>query len=441
MSCNGVDAVNKDIAINIENLSKIYKMYSNPLERMKEALNPFHKRYSRDFYALHDVSITIKKGDTVGFIGKNGAGKSTLLKVITGVLTPTSGNIEVNGRIASLLELGAGFNPEMTGIENIYMNGMLMGYSHSAMDERVDDILAFADIGDFIYQPVKTYSSGMFARVAFAVNAFVSPDILIVDEALSVGDMFFQSKCIDRMKHMLEDGVTVLFVSHDLFAVKSLCKRGIFLDKGKVIKDTDVSEAVEEYRKEQLTEQKSRNGSKPVVDNSQIHRNKWFVNNETFLKNAEYQRVKNGKAQFCNIQLLNEDEEVITEVKFGQVVILRMAILVNQDIAYLGTGYHIRNSSGIDLVYGDSKLDNKIIKNAKAGEQFIMDWKFTMNLRKGSYNFACVMSIPVDMTINKVDCCDFIPCAVQFEQIPDNIDNHMGGGYVHWDNEVNIEKA
>ena len=209
-----------DIAIKAEHLTKIYKIYEQDIDRLKETFHPFHKRYSRDFYALNDVSFEIHRGENVGLVGKNGAGKSTLLKIITGVLTPSAGNLQVNGRIASLLELGAGFNPDMTGVENIYMNGLLIGHSREVMNSKIADIIAFADIGDFINQPVKTYSSGMFARLAFAVNAFVEPDILIVDEALSVGDAFFQSKCMDKMRSMIEGGVTVLFVSHDTFAVK-----------------------------------------------------------------------------------------------------------------------------------------------------------------------------------------------------------------------------
>lgn len=223
--------MNDDLAIKIEHLSKVYKIFDRPKDRVKEALNPFGKRYSRDFYALKDVSLTIKKGETVGIIGKNGAGKSTILKIITGVLTPTSGSVQVNGRVASLLELGAGFNPEMTGIENIYMNGTFMGYSKEEMDVRLQDIVDFADIGDFVHQPVKMYSSGMFARLAFAVNAFVEPDILIVDEALSVGDAAFQAKCISRMKQMMKGGTTILFVTHDMSTVKAFCHRCIYLKK------------------------------------------------------------------------------------------------------------------------------------------------------------------------------------------------------------------
>lgn len=239
--------MSEDWAIKIEHLSKVYKIFDKPTDRVKEALNPFRKRYSRDFYALNDVSLTIKKGETVGIIGKNGAGKSTILKIITGVLTPTSGSVQVNGRIASLLELGAGFNPEMTGIENIYMNGTIMGYSKEEMDDRLQDIIDFADIGEFIHQPVKMYSSGMFARLAFAVNAFVEPDILIVDEALSVGDMKFQVKCMDKMAELMKGGCTVIFVSHDINAIRRLCYRAFFFNQGQLLADGEVNTVADMY--------------------------------------------------------------------------------------------------------------------------------------------------------------------------------------------------
>ena len=219
-------------AIKVSHLTKVYKLYDKPIDRLKESLHPFKKSYHKDFYALNDVSFEIKKGETVGIIGKNGAGKSTLLKIITGVLTPSSGHVHVNGRIASLLELGAGFNPEYTGLENIYLQGTLMGYSHSEMEAKVDEILIFADIGDFVYQPVKMYSSGMFARLAFAIAINVNPDILIVDEALSVGDAAFQLKCFAKMQKLRTDGTTILFVSHDTYSVRTLCTNALWINKG-----------------------------------------------------------------------------------------------------------------------------------------------------------------------------------------------------------------
>ena len=236
-----------DIAISVKNLTKVYHLYDKPVDRLKEALNPFKKTYHHDFYAMNDVSFEIKKGETVGIIGKNGAGKSTLLKMITGVLTPTSGSVEVNGKIASLLELGAGFNHEMTGIENIYFNGSIMGFPHKEMDAKIDDILEFANIGEFIYQPVKMYSSGMFARLAFSMAVNVEPDILIVDEALSVGDARFQAKCIRKMENIAQKGVTIVFVSHDMQSVNKFCQHIIWIDEGSIFESGEPSIIIENF--------------------------------------------------------------------------------------------------------------------------------------------------------------------------------------------------
>ena len=219
-----------EIAIKVEHLTKIYKLYNKPSDRLREALGM--KVQSRDHYALNDVSFHVKKGETVGIIGTNGSGKSTILKIITGVLNPSEGNLEVNGRISALLELGAGFNMEYSGIENVYLNGTMMGFSREEIDAKLDDILEFADIGDFVYQPVKSYSSGMFVRLAFAVAINIEPEILIVDEALSVGDVFFQAKCYRRMEEMLSGGTTLLFVSHDAEMVKRMCRRAVWLNDG-----------------------------------------------------------------------------------------------------------------------------------------------------------------------------------------------------------------
>ena len=192
--------MSNELMIEIQDLTKVYKMYDKPIDRLKESLSITHKQYSKDFYALNNVSFEVQKGECIGIIGTNGSGKSTLLKIITGVLNPTLGRVSVNGKISALLELGAGFNPEYTGLENIYLNGTMMGYTREEVEKKIDDILQFADIGDFVYQPVKTYSSGMFVRLAFAVAINVNPDILIVDEALSVGDYKFQSKCYRKFE-------------------------------------------------------------------------------------------------------------------------------------------------------------------------------------------------------------------------------------------------
>ncbi|MDM5263076.1 ABC transporter ATP-binding protein [Sulfurovum sp. XTW-4] len=238
----------QETAIRIQNLSKVYYLFDRLQDRLKELLHPFRKKYHHDFYALKDISFEIKKGETVGIVGKNGAGKSTLLKILTGVTFPSEGEVEVNGKVASLLELGAGFNPEMTGLENIYLNGTIMGYTKVEMEQRIDDIITFADIGEFIDQPVKTYSSGMFARLAFSVAINVEPDILIVDEALSVGDIFFVNKCIDKMREFILDSEkTLLFVSHDLTVLRRLVNRVIWLENSQIKIDGEALSVLDKY--------------------------------------------------------------------------------------------------------------------------------------------------------------------------------------------------
>ncbi|MDR3476703.1 MAG: ABC transporter ATP-binding protein [Gammaproteobacteria bacterium] len=225
---------NNEIAIQATHLGKCYHIYEKPEDRLKQIIARGNKQYYREFWALNDVSFTLHRGESLGIIGRNGSGKSTLLQMLCQTLTPTNGKIRVNGKIAALLELGAGFNPEFTGRENIYLNGAILGFSRREMDERFEDIIAFADIGNFIDQAVKTYSSGMFVRLAFSVQACVNPDILIVDEALSVGDIFFQQKCAKRMQELRAQGTTLIFVSHDMSIVRDLCQKSIYLKNGKL---------------------------------------------------------------------------------------------------------------------------------------------------------------------------------------------------------------
>lgn len=358
-----------DIAIKIEHLTKVYKIFDKATDRVREALNPFGKRYSKDFYALNDLNIEIKKGETVGIIGKNGAGKSTLLKIITGVLTPTSGNIQVNGRIASLLELGAGFNPEMTGIENIYMNGGIMGYSKEDMDARLQNIVDFADIGEFINQPVKMYSSGMFARLAFAVNAFVEPDILIVDEALSVGDMKFQVKCMDKMKSLMDGGCTVLFVSHDINAIRRLCTRAVWFNSGTLMLDGDVNFVADRFLESMdCTEKKENN------DEVKEH-HKIYAGNNDIGNIIEFKVMnKSGKEQ----DVFQYNEPVIINVKYE-------VKDDNLENVVLGIALHTINDKYICGL--NTLLDNEKIPWNKGINNFGIEYLMGLRVLGGKYCF------------------------------------------------------
>ena len=239
-----------EYAIQVQNVEKMYKLYDKPTDRLKESLGFSKKKRYKEHFALNNVSFNVKKGETVGIIGTNGSGKSTILKIITGVLNPCpGGNIVVDGRISALLELGAGFNGEYTGIENVYLNGTMIGFTKEEIDEKLQDIIDFADIGDFINQPVKTYSSGMFVRLAFAVAINIDPEILIVDEALSVGDVFFQAKCYHKFEEFKKMGKTILFVSHDLGSIGKYCDRVVLLNKGKKLNEGTPKEMIDIYKK------------------------------------------------------------------------------------------------------------------------------------------------------------------------------------------------
>lgn len=256
-----------EVAISAEGLSKCYQIYDAPKDRLLQMVMRGRKRFYREFWALDDVSLTVGRGETVGIIGRNGSGKSTLLQLICGTLTPTHGSVSGHGRIAALLELGSGFNPEFTGRENVYLNAAVLGLSRSDIDARFDDILAFANIGDFIDQPIKIYSSGMMVRLAFAVSVCIEPDILIVDEALSVGDASFQFKCLNRLEELTANGTTLLFVSHDMSMVKRFCHRVIYLREGRVVASGPPDEMAELYLLDMRDEQRrwASGGETPVT--------------------------------------------------------------------------------------------------------------------------------------------------------------------------------
>ena len=382
--------MSEDWAIKIEHLSKVYKIFDKPTDRVKEALNPFRKRYSRDFYALNDVSLTITKGETVGIIGKNGAGKSTILKIITGVLTPTSGSVQVNGRIASLLELGAGFNPEMTGIENIYLNGTIMGYTKEEMDDRLQDIIDFADIGEFIHQPVKMYSSGMFARLAFAVNVNVTPDILIVDEALSVGDVFFQNKCFKRMDTLKKSGVTVLFVSHDIGSIRQLCDKCLWLENGGMRQYGNVEEVAAAYFNEQLSLQNKLNQDtvEDFVSNHDIDVFEGKKYLELPLISSKH-GLMNDDVIIKSLSFYENGEERLV-LENGHRYVARYAVEFKKGFENLIFGFVMENNKGIAVIGINSWMASggKNIAIKKAGTA-VVSFEFLLpKILQGTYTIS-----------------------------------------------------
>lgn len=285
--------MNKEIAVSLENVSKYYKLYSDPKDRFKEALNPFGKLYHKKFYATNNVNLQIKKGEVIGIVGRNGSGKSTLLKLITNVLVPDEGNIQVKGKISALLELGSGFNPEFTGLQNIFFYGTILGFSKKEMNEKFDDIIAFADIGDFIYQPLKTYSSGMQSRLAFSVAVHIDPEILILDEVLSVGDIHFKRKSYAKMQEFFESGKTIIYVSHSSGEVNRLCTRAIMLHDGNILMDGEPKEVTKYYEKYLFAKDENK---KNILDEIKKHKPK--SNDTTNLPNSV--KSKNNVTPNCS---------------------------------------------------------------------------------------------------------------------------------------------
>ena len=390
--------------IKVENLTKVYHLYKNPQDRLKEALHPLRKSYHHDFYALEDVSFEVKRGETVGIIGKNGAGKSTLLKIITGVLTPTSGNVEVHGKIASLLELGAGFNPEMTGLENIYLNGTLMGFSREDMEPKIDTILEFANIGEFIDQPVKMYSSGMFARLAFSVAINVDADILIVDEALSVGDMLFQAKCIAKMTALMEAGTTILFVSHDIHAVRALCNQGVYLENGRTNFVGNAGDAVDLYIKDD--QQSSNQQLKSMqVDMHKIDLDKVIefksgdipikVSLEPAIGEREGMvRYGDGGAEILDYGIFDMHFNRTNQLVSTHDYYIQMAILFHEDLPTFVTTTTLFGLDGEQLLAWINTQDEIEFPSVSTGDIVVVTTKINLPLKQDVYKLGTSVEYP-----------------------------------------------
>lgn len=388
--------MDKQLAISVNEVTKIYKLYDRPIDRLKESLSLTHRSYHRDFFALDKISFQVKKGETVGIIGTNGSGKSTILKIITGVLNPTTGSAEVNGNISALLELGAGFNSEYTGIENIYMNGTMMGFSREQMDAKMQDILGFADIGDFVNQPVKTYSSGMFVRLAFALAINVEPDILIVDEALSVGDVFFQAKCYRRMEEMMKSGTTILMVSHDMGSIIKYCDKVVVLNRGHFVAEGPAGDMVDLYKKilanqmddlEAALHQREEAFAGAASDDTapETLEAAPLLMRDRMTKNPEVQEYGDGRAEFLDFGTLDQRGNVTNLLLKGEEFTIREVVRFHASLEQPIFTYTLRDKKGTDLSGTNTMFEGSEIQPVRAGDCYQVEFRQRMTLQGGEY--------------------------------------------------------
>jgi lipopolysaccharide transport system ATP-binding protein len=408
----------EELAISIKNVSKCFKRYEKPLDRLKEILLP-SKSLGNEFWALNDISIDILKGETFGIIGKNGSGKSTLLQVISGILTPSKGDVYVSGRISALLELGSGFNPEFTGIQNVFFNGRLLGLTEQEIRNKFDDIAAFADIGSFIERPVKTYSSGMFVRLAFAVAVNVQPEILIVDEALAVGDIAFQYKCMNKIKQLKDSGTTIIFVSHDNSAVSFLCERSVWLSNGKVMEIGFSRQVINNY----IAFLSLPNDSKAIQSKldekstaTQEDRD-YELEVVSSIQNID-QRMGNQKCQILGVCLFDSHGKPAKSLKHQEKFSLRISLQANEEIDRPLVGFNMSDRLGHHIIETNTIREGVNLPALQTGSLLTIEFKLEMPaLCAGHYSF----SVDVNNGSEQVhELCDWIVNAIVGECINDN---------------------
>lgn len=393
----------EDIAISVNDVSKMYKLYDNPMDRLKESLGLSRKKKYKEHYALNHVSFQVHKGETVGIIGTNGSGKSTILKIITGVLSPTGGEVSVNGRISALLELGAGFNGEYSGLENVYLNGSMIGFSREEIDAKLQSILDFADIGEFIHQPVKTYSSGMFVRLAFAVAINIDPEVLIVDEALSVGDVFFQAKCYRKFEEFKEMGKTILFVSHDLSSIGKYCDRVVLLNKGEKLAEGGAKEMVNLYRRV-LVNQYDDADLEEGAENAEAGQDGQLTDGTAGENVSKKEHAGGGRAMKDSLNLnpkvleygsklgeivdfaIRDDTGMITNViEKGKEFSVQMKVRFQADVNDPIFAFTLKDLKGTEITGTNTMYEHTPVKPQKAGDVREITFKQIMPLEAGEY--------------------------------------------------------
>ena len=392
---------NAENVIEIRDLVKEYKMFHRKTDRLLETIFPAYQKHDV-FRAMDHLNLDLKKGELLGILGKNGAGKSTLLKMITGVVSPTSGTIKVNGKISSLLELGAAFNQELTGIENIYQHGQVMGLTNEEIEERKQDIIDFADIGEHLYQPVKTYSSGMFARLAFACAINVDPDILIVDEVLSVGDMAFQLKCFKKFEQFKKRGKTILFVTHSINDVLRNCTRTIIIDSGKKIFDGSVKDGVEKYKKmivglspqetkETVVSEENKPEEKTTTTTNQTVLDSKDTWKSRFNENPNLITYGNKDAEVIDYGMFDLEDNFMTMIENDKPIILKSKVLFHKDVKDPIFTMTLKDFKGLEICGTNTVIEKIITGEFKKGDIAITEFKQTFNVAPGKYtlSFSC----------------------------------------------------
>ncbi len=379
-----------DYAISVEHVEKMYKLYDKPTDRLKESLGLTRKKKYKEHYALHDVNFQVNKGETVGIIGTNGSGKSTILKIITGVLNPTAGEVKVNGRISALLELGAGFNMEYTGIENVYLNGTMIGFTREEIDAKLNDILEFADIGDFVYQPVKTYSSGMFVRLAFAVAINIDPEILIVDEALSVGDVFFQAKCYHKFEEFKKLGKTILFVSHDLGSIGKYCDRVVLLNQGVKLNEGKPKEMIDIYKKllvnqyvdDDETEKEQEKENESDNENTKEESGTW---KDMTTSNPDIVEYGNGLATIIDYGIKDAAGNMSNAIEKGSDFTIMFKVKFNEKVSDPIFAITIKDLKGTEITGTNTMFEKIDTGTVNKDEVRSVSFTQNMNLQGGDY--------------------------------------------------------
>lgn len=471
--------------IRLQSVSKSYRIYKQPQDRFKQAFldrwrkvlgageSHAHPGYYREHWALRDVTFELQPGEAVGILGRNGAGKSTLLQIIAGTLAPTTGTVETTGRITALLELGSGFNPEFTGRENVYLNAAILGLTREETEAKFEEIAAFADIGDFIDQPVKTYSSGMMMRLAFSVQTAVQPSVLIVDEALGVGDMFFQAKCMARLRELIDAGVSLLFVSHDVGTVRQICQRAILLHEGRMVGVGSAADIADQYVKYQLEDRnKSAQSvlrSAADVQSSTCEAAEVAVSSievglsgpeadevpeaaasdaasgmqhagfgaEAFALRARFNRVGNGDAEIVNVQMLRNGTHALN-FEFDDEAHIRVFARFRRTLRNVNLAIKVKTLQGVDVLFQDTRLQNEIGRVYEAGNTYVFEWRIRLPLMHGAYGVSCGLAHPPEIAENDWVFIDMVPLAYEFSMAPRAAG--MIGGFITLPAQLQIQR-